>query len=169
MLEVNKWKTSVKLLGRLTWLKSSLRRDPNKWEWPCHKPDRDKPCSQQSGQNSDTSELTQPEGDNSASQGSQPRVLTLNRQHQWETAKKETKAAIMVSCLIINSFSSAEAGDGIHNSKWGHMNQLLCTSRTGILIVSEAHLTERCCDKLEKLFVRRMKNQLYSQPRQPNR
>lgn len=73
----------------------------------------------------------------------------------------------MVSCLNINGFSSAGAGDGIHNSKWGHVNQLLCTSRTGILIISEAHLTERRCDELEKLFARRMKISFTANPDNP--
>ncbi|KAK0472808.1 hypothetical protein IW261DRAFT_1343312, partial [Armillaria novae-zelandiae] len=73
----------------------------------------------------------------------------------------------MVSCLNINGFSSAGSGDGIHNSKWGHINQLLRTSRTGILIVSEVHLTERRCEELENLFARRMKINFTANPDNP--
>ncbi|KAK0496143.1 Endonuclease/exonuclease/phosphatase, partial [Armillaria luteobubalina] len=79
----------------------------------------------------------------------------------------ETKAAIMVSCLNINGFSCAGSRDGIHNSKWGHINQLLCTLRTGILIVSEAHLTEWRCNELENLFAQRMKINFTANPDNP--
>ncbi|KAK0478559.1 hypothetical protein IW261DRAFT_1309593, partial [Armillaria novae-zelandiae] len=51
--------------------------------------------------------------------------------------------------------------------KWGHVNQLLRTSRTGILMVSEAHLTERQCEEIEKLFARRMKIIFTANPDNP--
>ncbi|KAK0468720.1 Endonuclease/exonuclease/phosphatase [Armillaria novae-zelandiae] len=73
----------------------------------------------------------------------------------------------MVSCLNINGFSSAGSGDSIQNSKWSHVNQLLRTSRTGILIVSEAHLMEKRRDELKSLFARRMKINFTENPDNP--
>ncbi len=71
-----------------------------------------------------------------------PRASNGNRHDQCAQRQKETRAAIMVSCLNINGFSCTGSGDSIQNSKWSHINQLLRTSRTGILVISEAHLTE---------------------------
>ncbi|KAK0184580.1 hypothetical protein F5146DRAFT_938418, partial [Armillaria mellea] len=52
-------------------------------------------------------------------------------------------------------------------SKWSHINQLLRTSKTGILVVSEAHLTERRRDEIENLFARRMKICFTADPENP--
>lgn len=67
------------------------------------------------------------------------------------------KVAILISCLNINGFSCAGSGESISDSKWSHINQLLRTLKTGILVVSEAHLTERRRDEIENLFAWRMK------------
>ncbi|KAF9018687.1 DNase I-like protein, partial [Hymenopellis radicata] len=79
------------------------------------------------------------------------------------------KAAINVSCLNIRGFSFQGSGESIQNSKWAHVNQLLRRTRTGILVVSEAHLTQDRCDNLENLFGRRMKIHFTPDPVEPKR
>ncbi len=96
-----------------------------------------------------------------------PRAPNGNRRDQRAQRQKETRAAIMVSCLNINGFSCTGSGDSIQNSKWSHINQLLRTSRTGILVISEAHLTEHRRDELEHLFSRRMKIHFTANPENP--
>ncbi|KAK0209609.1 hypothetical protein IW262DRAFT_1281539 [Armillaria fumosa] len=91
----------------------------------------------------------------------------MNRCERHGRQWKETKAAILVSCLNINGFSYAGSGESIANSKWSHINQLLHTSRIGILVVSEAHLTEDRCNELENLFARRMKISFTANPENP--
>ncbi|KAK0439471.1 uncharacterized protein EV420DRAFT_1279539, partial [Desarmillaria tabescens] len=95
------------------------------------------------------------------------RAYSGNRRSRRAENRKETRAAIMVSCLNINGFSCSGSGDNIQNSKWSHINQLLRTSRTGILIVSEAHLTEQRRNDLEHLFARRMKIVFTADPENP--
>ncbi|KAK0471007.1 Endonuclease/exonuclease/phosphatase [Armillaria novae-zelandiae] len=125
------------------------------------------PYSHHSSQPNDHTDHSQRET-NPSNSDRQPQGSPMsNRQQRREASKKGTKAAILVSCLNINGFSAAGAGDGIHNSKWGHINQLLRTSRTGILVVSEAHLTERQSEELENLFARRMKIRFTANPDNP--
>ncbi|KAK0232290.1 hypothetical protein EDD85DRAFT_774723, partial [Armillaria nabsnona] len=116
-------------------------------------PRRDEPCSDShNNPNRPDSQRGNPPIENS-----QQTLFTNNRRERRDKQRKETKAAILILCLNINGFSCAGSGDSISDSKWSHINQLLWTLKTGILVVSEAHLTERRRDELENLFARRMK------------
>lgn len=104
---------------------------------------------------------------NNSQESTPHNTLPNSRQERRARQKKETKAGIMISCLNINGFGCSGSRESIQNSKWSHVNQLLRTSRTGILIVSEAHLTERRRDELENLFARRMKIHFTADPENP--
>ncbi len=126
-------------------------------------PWRDEPCSD----SNNNPNLPDTQRGNPPVEISQQTSYTNNRQERRDKQRKETRAAILISCLNINSFTCAGSGDSISGSKWSHINQLLWTLKTGILVVSEAHLTERRQDELENLFARRMKICFTADPENP--
>ncbi|THU83857.1 DNase I-like protein [Dendrothele bispora CBS 962.96] len=79
--------------------------------------------------------------------------------------RKRTKAAIRVASLNIRGYGNPNA---FHkDNKWNHINQLMRDKRIGILALQETHLTEERRDLVEKLFTRRLKIYISSDPENP--
>jgi len=69
--------------------------------------------------------------------------------------KKKTSANLKIATLNIRG-RNASSGNG-SNNKWRDLNQVLRDTRTGIIALQEAHLTEETMNEIHTLFGSRMK------------
>jgi hypothetical protein len=69
--------------------------------------------------------------------------------------KKKTSANLKIATLNISGHN-ASTGNG-SNHKWRDLNQVLRDTRTGIIALQEAHLTEEVVNEIHTLFGSRMK------------
>ncbi|KAJ7601953.1 Endonuclease/exonuclease/phosphatase, partial [Mycena polygramma] len=87
------------------------------------------------------------------------------RRAQALRSKKNTKAAIRFASLNMKGYGNPSSQH--KKNKWNHINQVVREKRLGILVVQETHMTEERKAKVEKLFAKRLKIFISSDPDNP--